>query len=722
MCKGGSVVLPPTTHKTRTPSLADRLEASRRGRFVGRVAELDLFRSALLDPEPAFAVVQIYGPGGVGKTALLREYARIATSCGRPVVRLDGRNFDPTPPAFRFAVHRALGWDGGDRAVPDPEWPPAGVWLIDTAETLAPLDPWLRETFLPQLPASSLVVIAGRNPPAPAWSTDLEWAGLARVTALGNLRPEESQTFLAARGIPEERHPEALAFTHGHPLALALVADALQRGDALTDFDPRGEPEVVRVLLERLIQGVPSPAHRRALELCVLARSTTEALLADVLAISDAHELFAWLRGLSFVEQGPQGIFPHDLARDALDADLRWRNPAHLPDLVRGISAHLYQRMRQARGTEQQRILFDILFLNRNNPYYRPYYVWEALDSVYAEPASVGDHEAIVAMVRRHQGEAAAEIARHWLRRQPEAFLAYRDLDGGLFGFMAHVALQDASAEDIAADPAVPAALAFVARHGPLRPGEEIAYLRFWMHRDAYQGVSLAVNLSAINASIHWTTHPKLAWNFIAIADPGFLEPQFTAIHVWRSPEADFEVGGHRYGVFAHDWRVETAEDWLQIKAELAVTAGAELVPPASSSSPRLVLTRDEFAAAVRHALRDFNRLDRLTTSPLLRTRAVSAVAEDAPSPARLQKLLREAVATLAAHPRDAKLHRALWHTYVEPAPTQEQAAELLDLPFNTYRYHLAKGIERVTDWLWQRELEGGACPDPIRISGDAID
>jgi hypothetical protein len=72
-----------------------------------------------------------------------------------------------------------------------------------------------------------------------------------------------------------------------------------------------------------------------------------------------------------------------------------------------------------------------------------------------------------------------------------------------------------------------------------------------------------------------------------------------------------------------------------------------------------------------------------------------------------LRALLRAAVATLAANPKDAKLHRALWHTYIEPAPTQELAAELLGLPFNTYRYQLARGIERVTAWLWQRELAG---------------
>ena len=44
----------------------------------------------------------------------------------------------------------------------------------------------------------------------------------------------------------------------------------------------------------------------------------------------------------------------------------------------------------------------------------------------------------------------------------------------------------------------------------------------------------------------------------------------FTEIHIWRAREADFEVGGRRQGVFAHDWRAEPAPDWFRLKAERA--------------------------------------------------------------------------------------------------------------------------------------------------------
>ena len=77
------------------------------------------------------------------------------------------------------------------------------------------------------------------------------------------------------------------------------------------------------------------------------------------------------------------------------------------------------------------------------------------------------------------------------------------------------------------------------------------------------------------------------------------------------------------------------------------------------------------------------------------------------PAPEALRALLHEAVDALRGDPRGEKLVRALECTYLRPAPTQEAAAELLGLPFSTYRGHLTRGLERVVDWLWQRELYG---------------
>ncbi|MDX1520655.1 MAG: AAA family ATPase [Anaerolineae bacterium] len=687
--------------------LADRLTAVRWGRFVGREAELKLFRSALLAAEPSFAVLHIYGPGGVGKSTLLREYARLAIEAGRQVILLD-RDMEPSPPGFGLALRQALGLKESGADLPLNDWPPQTVLLIDTYELLVTLDGWLRDTFLPQLPADSLVVIAGRNSPASAWRTDISWGELTRILPLRNLRPEESQTYLAARGIPEAQHAEVLAFTHGHPLALSLVAEVMNQGDKLAAFKPQVEPDVVRILLERFTQNVPGLQYRQALEICAHAPVTTEALLAEALGAENGHLTFKWLRELSFIEQGPRGLFPHDLAREVLDADLRWRNPDSYRQMHRQVRRYVVRQLQETRGLEQQQATFDWLFLQRYSSLGQAFLELESFGNLYAVPAREQDYPIILDMVRQYEGGASAQIARYWLRRQPQAFTIFcRTADQQPSGFLALLVIDGVTPEDLEADPALKAAWAFAQRYGPVRPGEEISYKRFWMAADTYQVLpSATLNMVSVFSVIQWLTYPKLAWSFAAYADPDYWQPLYSYVNFQRSAEADFEIDGRRYGVYSHDWRTEPAQVWLEVMAERELAT--DLEPDSIEAKPvasQVVLSEPEFNEAVRQALRHYTQPDLLTANPLLRSRLVIEIAGPESSPVALQSLLQETAEALTGNPRTEKFYRAVYHTYLKPAPSQEAAAELLDIPLGTYRYRLARGIERITEWLWQREL-----------------
>jgi len=250
------------------------------------------------------------------------------------------------------------------------------VILFDTYERLSPLDDWVRTRLLPRLPATALTVVAGRTPPDSAWRADPAWRELLRVVSLRNLSPEESRQYLQACGVDPDRQEQLVELAHGHPLGLSLLADVVVRGGEAA-ADPL-TPDLVGTLLQRFVEIVPSGLHRRALEVCAPARVTTEALLREVLGLEDAHELFTWLRELSFVESGPEGVFPHDLARDALEADLRWRDPEGYRRVFRGVRGHINGRLQTSRGQEQQRTIADAKYLFRRLPGVGSPVDWEA--------------------------------------------------------------------------------------------------------------------------------------------------------------------------------------------------------------------------------------------------------------------------------------------------------------------------------------------------------
>src|SRR5579859_358352 len=701
-----------TSQTAASLRLADRLAVLRDKYFVGRAAELDRFRAALQQDagERPVAVLFVYGPGGVGKSVLLRQFGRVALATGATVIRLDARDLEPSPPGFMSALREALQLNDAAAPLEVLRHHHRPVLLIDTYEALGPLDTWLRELFLPQLPDQTLVVLAGRNPPSAGWRADPAWSELAQILPLRNLPPSDSRAYLEARGISAPDQARVIEFTHGHPLALALVADLLVHGEHEHEHEPLSPlqaPDVVRVLLERFVDQVPSPAHRRALEVCARTRVTTEAVLADVVGAADAPAVFDWLRGLSFIENGLEGCFPHDLAREVLDSDLRWRDPERFWDLHVQVQRFLVRQIRARTGRDQQRAYFDLMYLSRHNRFLRSLYDWAAIGTTYAEPALREDSPAILSMVRLHEGDASAHIADFWLERCPDSVVAFRGAGGQLEGFTTVLVLDENEARSCAADPAIALASQFALRHGPVRAGERLMYHRFWMSVDGYQDPA-ALNVAAAVSGIRWLTTPRLAWSFILSAYPDTFGPGFTALGFSRAPEADFDIGERHYAVFAHDWRVEPARAWVERRGLLEFFDRAAQSSESigmGAQAPLLVLSRAEFEDAVRQALRSFGRADVLAANPLLRSRLAAEHARGVPNGATLQALIRESAAELRGNPKTEKLFRALDCTYLQPAATQELAAERLGLPFNTYRYQLAAAIKRVTESLWHREL-----------------
>lgn len=673
--------------------IAGRLQRGRDRVFTGRTAELAVLRAALAGDEGAPAVLFVHGPGGIGKSMLLRRFAAEARTAGRPVLEIDGRIVQPTPEAFEREAEAAFTEDGT-------------VLIIDTFERCQGLEGWLREKFLPRLPNGAVAIIAGRQPPDAEWTSDPGWADLLYRMALRNLSPDEATALLNARGVPRHSQAELLAFTGGHPLALALAAAVAVREPARTT---RWKPsmDVVATLLTRLVGEVPSPLHRRALEVCARVHVTTETLLRVVLG-GDAAHMFAWLRELPFIESAQDGLFPHDVVRQALEEDLRWRDPDGYAELHGRLGRHLFEQIRSQPVIGTLSAVRSFLFLYRDDRYMSDFNSWRETGEVRLTPYEADDRHRIASLATEIEGEESAALAQAWLERRPDAFRMCRTArENKVVGFSTWLRLTETP--KAFHDPVVEAAWNHARATQPVRDGEHVAVARFSVTSREYPKISPVENLHQWRTLAEVAkTEGRVAWMYVVVRAGTFWTPYMTSLGLQPIAEQP-RVGALTYTLFAIDWRVQPVWAWAEEKTRLMlshVRDGARTAQAGDEEVRRgtefTVLSRPEFDAALRDALRGYFRPQEWSANPLTRSRLTAGTGRTLP------EIVAAAVEGLREEAGGEKYYRAVSRTYLTKGmPTQQAVAARLGLPFSTYRRHLTGGIARLCDALWRQEIYG---------------
>ncbi|GGL08311.1 hypothetical protein Sme01_68110 [Sphaerisporangium melleum] len=627
------------------------------------------------------SVLYVHGPGGIGKSALTRRFAHQAAAARRPVRTVDGRMIAPTPAAFEAEAAPVLR---------DAD----AVLLVDDFDRIQSLEAWLRERFLPRVPLAALVVITGRNPPDPRWRADPAWSGALRVLPLRDLRPRDAHALIDSRAVPADTREPLLAFAGGHPLALLLGAATAVKSDG-TGRRWAPDQDLVATLLDHLVGEPPSAAHRRALEICAHAHTTTEDLLRAALP-QDATTVFRWLRRSPLMESGGRGLFPHTLVRRLLEADLRWRDPEQYAAMHDRLHAHLAHKVRTASDADLPGAVAALLYLHHRDqepqsPHGRP-----GEEEFHEEPIREHDIGTLLRVATAAEGAESASRAAFWARHRPQALRLYRrTATGEPVALSAWLRLTRPKEQEPAGDPVVAAAWAHARATTPLRAGEHVAVNRLWVP-PAHQANPRVMDAIQHRVIGHCLRSERIAWSYLQMPDPD--HPWARRLRHYGMYEVSAEPR-----LLAHDWRAVPAQAWLQ-------RTGHPRPAPQAPAVELAVLSEAEFTDAVRKALRLLPRPDALAASPLTRTRLIAEHTGHDPA-AALGDLLRRAIDDLGEDPRAAKFHRALTITFLRGTPTQELAAERLGLPFTTYRRHLATGIERLCAGLWHRELYGTGAP-----------
>jgi DNA-binding winged helix-turn-helix (wHTH) protein len=544
-------------------NLGDRLRLEAAKRFVGRDAELALLRECVLSNPPSTPLFFVYGPGGIGKTALLERISSEAAAKGTALVRIDAAALPPTPDGIMDSLVRFLGLREPARTVEDVAsgWfaPGCSILVIDSFEYLEPIGGWVRDTLLPALPSQTIVVLAGRHAPDTQWTAHPIWGDAMRCIALASLSRAESKSLLDAYGVAQDAHDGVLDLCHGHPLALVLLAaDVRRHGQVPAVLDTN----LVVALTRRCVAQAPTPLHRAALEACARTRTTTEALLSDVVDAASASALFEWLSEQNYISIGPQGLWPHDLVRDAIDEELRWRNPRTSRTLQHAINRHWIRRLRDDQQDVWQAV-FELQFLERRSPLMRRYFDFSAFGSVSVGAASDFDASGIARLRDAALPSGERALFDHWRGHSAARTLVARRRDGTLCGVTLILRLDHLDDHSVAADPIVAAVLDALGDtlHDP--KAESASFIsRFTVPEGERRGANPAMNALQMAHFMHWATEPGLRFWVVVAIHPDHFAPLLEGTRFHRLPGCDRIIDGLPLGCFIHDWQTEPWVEW----------------------------------------------------------------------------------------------------------------------------------------------------------------
>ncbi|HXB46628.1 MAG TPA: ATP-binding protein [Streptosporangiaceae bacterium] len=638
-------------------TLAARLEDRDRVRFTGRGTEIAFLDQCLDSDDPPASVVHICGAGGIGKSALLREAARHARDRGISVVAIDGRELGPGPGALEAALRQACNHD-------------RLLVLLDSYERMTALDSQLRHELLPKLPDQAVVVIAGRGTPDPGWFTG-GWEGLTARLDLGGLAPRDAQRLLAARGLTDDRVSAIVDWAAGSPLALALAADAAIADPGWNAATAPDRPDILRSLLNRLVETELHEVRPSALGIAIVARTTTPELLRAVLPGDDADLSYRQLSELTITEELGTGIALHDLARKALLADLRLRNPELERDTRRRIADYLYSRGMAGDLT----MMIDMAHLVEN-PLLRWGFGWDGNVSFRIDSVRPGDAERIESLTNSHAREWW-KLTRRYFTEAPDRVAVARDLSDHVCGFLVSMSLATAPAfaND---DPIAGPWLAHARKNAAA--GESV----MWHAAIDFTQGQVQAMLGIAGMLRCGAARPRFAYLPIDPALPGALE---FAGALGASHLADLDVQIGEATVQCHRLDYGPGGVFTFIRAQIYAELGLPVPqsPQQSAADPE----------AVREILRNFRVPRELARSPLAQGTTAQERAES------VQRMVWQAANEAFGDSESEKLLRSvLIAGYLEPLRSHEEAANKLLLSRAAYFRRLRTAVERLAEHM----------------------
>lgn len=630
-------------------TIGERLAALDAHRFVGRTAELEHLERFLAADGPRVALV--HGPGGIGKSSVLRELARRSERAGWEVVWVEARDLAPDTVALAAHVDPKRG-------------APKVLLVLDSWEQAEVLTRHLRDVLLPTLPEEWRIIVSSRLAPGAEWGQD-GWEHIATELPVGPLDDHDARACARVHGVAE---PEVDALAHwamGSPLAIVLgaaSAGGLTSGRAVP-------PEVAEPLVRRLLGRDPT---RLALLGCAaIASRTDRATLAAGLPDQDPDLGFAWLGQQAYTEVVGGGVALHAALAESLQTVLTRSHPLLDAQLRRRLAEHAHA----VALASDLPVSLDLAAMIRD-PTLRWGVGWDVHGRVHIDRARAGDADAIEARLDAEAHRTWWPGTRRCFEEAPDHTWVARRPGGGIAGFMVVTSTAD---------------------EGAPVPGD--ALLSPWLEH-ARSRAAAGASVIWRNASVLDADHgiqAVLGGGGLLVSrvpNPRFLYLPIDPLHE-RAAAFSRSLGGRHEPTLDVDHGEGTTECHIvdlgpgaMLGAQLAAVL-AEL-GPGPTEAPSGTAGRVE-ADDVRAALRAWDNPPELAQSPLARGRSTRDRSEAVRG--TVERAISQA---FGEGEQESLLRRVLEARYLERADTHEQAAAQLHLSRSSYFRHLKTATDRL--------------------------
>lgn len=669
--------------------------------FVGRERELASFRTWLEEDRGPSQILHVSGPGGVGKTVLLRHFQYVAQQVGHRVVLIDAHELRPTAEDFRRVLaERGLAPrdEASDRDTT--------LILLDALELLADLTHFLQTEFLPTLGPRTRLVLAGRQPLGLAWG---DWLRFIQPLELQGFSDAESRTYLGRRQLTDPHLVDQIVLAgRGHPLALSLAADmVLQRGGRQLTSAPQWHL-ITHSVVEQLLRDVVEPGLRELLEVCAIVRQFDESTLSAVAGAEVSSAAFDQLCRLSLVRPSEHGLMLHDDIQRILADELRWRHPERYRTLRLRALGYYRDRVRSAAPADREWLVQEQLALCENAFLQALVYtdveageVWLDVGSAenLAEVRAIWWYWVDHALSRELEvrQDLDRELVDTWLQslaRNPAAHLVLaRDRDARVVGFLLSIPICGQTLPLLDSDwyfgPLLRACWTPDERRQlPHRTVDATAhYLLYLAHTDDHPEATRAALLREsfslfAQSGTYLCCTPIPAYKTL-FQSLGFDLVTSNPTTMWSDTESEagFVLDLTSYGV----------ERWVE-----AIINGRQL-----ARAPRRGEVPGQLLAALQH-WQDAAWLDRSPLVAYITETHRSGLGQDASSPAVFRSAVEHALRQLQGGARSdrATAYRALELAYLHRSASHEHLAEALAVSRSTFYRYLDRAVRDLADQL----------------------